>query len=129
MPDSEWLERELMSCIADLQWLCDHLTQLSRQEMDRRLRASMAHQQRIVEHMDEDPRALSEGHPLDGQLKAFRDGQRDLLLKIVQRLWFDEKLDCSKVIGRENISAFILRCAARRSAVRHDAALPRAQQN
>jgi len=66
---------------------------------------------------------------LAGELEAFRDGQRDLLLRIVQRFWLHGMVDCSELIGRENISAFILRVTSKRSRVRQDAALTRPQRN
>ena len=129
MLDSRWLEQELRSCIADLHWLCDHLAQLSLDEVHRRLEESMAHQKKIVDHMGKHLHPLSEEHPLATELEAFRDGQRDLLLKIVQRLWFGGKVDCAKAIGREDVLAFILRCTAKRSGVRHEGALPGPRRN
>ena len=49
-----------------------------------------------------------ENQPLEEDLRAFRDGQRDLLLNFVRRFEFHDEVDCGEAIGRENISAHIL---------------------
>ncbi len=108
MRDSERFEQELRLSIANLEWLCDHFDKLGSDDIRARVAESLARQKRLLDHVEKHAEAFLEDHPLEEDLKAFRDGQRDLLLNIVRRFAFHDKVDCGRAIGRENISTFIL---------------------
>lgn len=83
-----WFELELRAVVADLQSLYRHFGDLSEGEVVRHLRNSTARQEGLIAVMDELSDSSEETVFIYKiRLEEFRDWQRKILLKAVQRFY------------------------------------------
>ncbi len=71
--------------------------------------AKTGRRQRLKERFLEEQAESRSDELLLELLLTFAIGRRDLMLQIAQRYYFYRPVACSKLIGRESISDFVLR--------------------